>query len=1080
LEVDISIPQMGNPRLSRTIRAADVEDVTVDDRGDGASYMVNDLTRTGVQNVSVNLHEAGSPGGSSDQITVNGSHTAPNQVVISADTNLPAGTIYDSNGQPIKQITGDETEINLTTEVAGAAGGVGAQYQVLAAIPKTSDVLSVNTGPANDTVSVESTQASGTVNVNTGAGDDSIVVGAIDHVLDYLLGPLNVYAGSGHNQITFDESQSYVSDAVTLTSSQLIRYTRPATVTRNDADGNQITEVAYPFIVNYVAHGSPNVPGDFAHGVFFDTSFGATNLYIPETGSSAPLTVTAHGTYVGARDKISIGYDGAFPQGRKQVVVNSVPLVPLFPTTVAQSTLFLLRSPLMVTGNGPTSLEVDDEGTHSGRTYTVGTQAAPWLGYFQASGSWPIDYQDLNLTVNAANQSNQIFVNGVAAKTTATIDTGSGANRILVGEPLLFPLPLGIQYILDTIQGALSVNGGGGTNDLVMNDSFNKAAHAYELSAATMQRFGGSSIASISFTRVTTMELYEPATANDFTSVAGTAAGTTVTVYTGDGTDSLAVTTMDHVLGPLAFQWQQGLKKVLAHDSLAAGKATYTVNVGESSATLLRTGAAAVTFNYQGSPPDPMANIDLFAGLNHADVINVLAVAAGTMLQITGGKTSNDVLVGDTNQHAPNPDQLDVVQGALDVIGEGNTKLELDDKKGPATSAYRQGAGSLTFSPSLPAIQFAQISTTVLDSAPSATVNVLGVASGATAEINLSGTGSTVVVGSALKQLLGAIQGTVDIHGTGSDSLTINDQKGPPGSVYTVNGNELVDVGSLIKYDNVGFPKLDGCSKGATYLVIALPSSALTIQAQGAGNRLQGPDQANAWAISGQNAGTLDGRVTFSSVQSLTGGADVDAFVIGAGAKVTGMVTGGGGSDWLDYSAYQTPVAVNVVTGKATGIGGGISNIQNVHGGQGGNTLTGNAQGNILIGGAGADVIRGGASRSILIGDGGPDVINGGPGDAILIGGTTDYDSSSLKNDLALESILAEWQSQSTSYQNRITHILTGNGGLNGSHRLAGQVTVFDDHSPNMLTGGLGQNWFFEGAQDKIFKLKSGERVNQA
>jgi hypothetical protein len=250
----------------------------------------------------------------------------------------------------------------------------------------------------------------------------------------------------------------------------------------------------------------------------------------------------------------------------------------------------------------------------------------------------------------------------------------------------------------------------------------------------------------------------------------------------------------------------------------------------------------------------------------------------------------------------------------------------------------------------------------------------------------------------------------------------------------------------------------------------------LALDGSGGTNTLVGPNTTNTWAITGTNAGTLDGTVAFTGVQNLTGGTGLDAFVFGAGQKVTGKIDGGGGGDWLDYAAYTTPVTVNLAAGTATGVGGGIANIQDVRGSQGGNTLTGDAQGNILIGGAGADTITGGSGRSILIGDKGPDTITAGTGDTILIGGFTDFDSSSIAHDLALESILAEWQS-SNSYAIRISHIKSG-GGLNGSNRFVFGVTVHDDGSANTLIGSVGNDWFFKGVHDTIKNLRPGEQVN--
>jgi Ca2+-binding RTX toxin-like protein len=251
-----------------------------------------------------------------------------------------------------------------------------------------------------------------------------------------------------------------------------------------------------------------------------------------------------------------------------------------------------------------------------------------------------------------------------------------------------------------------------------------------------------------------------------------------------------------------------------------------------------------------------------------------------------------------------------------------------------------------------------------------------------------------------------------------------------------------------------------------------LAATGLTIDGGGGTNTLIGPNTANVWTISGAGQGQLD-NVSFSSFANLTGGTASDSFQFGPAGLLAGTIDGGGGGDWLDYSLIRIPVVVDLNTGVATAVAGGISNIQNVRGGSGGNTLTGNALGNILVGGAGADVLTGGGGRSVLIGGGGDDTITGGSGDDILIGGTTDFDA----RDEALQSILMEWQRTDRTYAQRIADLKNG-GGLNGGINLIFGNTVHDDGGSSVLTGGLGLDWFFQRRLDRITDLQAGEQVN--
>lgn len=191
-----------------------------------------------------------------------------------------------------------------------------------------------------------------------------------------------------------------------------------------------------------------------------------------------------------------------------------------------------------------------------------------------------------------------------------------------------------------------------------------------------------------------------------------------------------------------------------------------------------------------------------------------------------------------------------------------------------------------------------------------------------------------------------------------------------------------------------------------------------------------------------------------------------------SGKSVRGAINGGGGGDWLDYGLYTTAITVDLSAGTATGVGDGISNIQNVHAGTGGSTLTGNSLGNILVGNTGHDVITGGSGRSILIGGKGSDTITGGADDDLNVGGNTNYDT----NTTALLAILAEWQRTDLDYTSRIAHIRGPSGGKNGSF-FFNSSTVHDDAIVDHLTGGSGMDWFWAQVSGEITDL-NGEQVN--
>ncbi|MHC5537132.1 beta strand repeat-containing protein [Singulisphaera rosea] len=93
-------------------------------------------------------------------------------------------------------------------------------------------------------------------------------------------------------------------------------------------------------------------------------------------------------------------------------------------------------------------------------------------------------------------------------------------------------------------------------------------------------------------------------------------------------------------------------------------------------------------------------------------------------------------------------------------------------------------------------------------------------------------------------------------------------------------------------------------------------------------NTINGPNTTNTWKITGYNTATLNGLQTFSGFGNIVGGTSHDAFVFLPGGTLSGKVKGNGGADTLDVSGLTTPVIVNLETGSATNIGGGISGVQ--------------------------------------------------------------------------------------------------------------------------------------------------------
>jgi CHAT domain-containing protein len=104
------------------------------------------------------------------------------------------------------------------------------------------------------------------------------------------------------------------------------------------------------------------------------------------------------------------------------------------------------------------------------------------------------------------------------------------------------------------------------------------------------------------------------------------------------------------------------------------------------------------------------------------------------------------------------------------------------------------------------------------------------------------------------------------------------------------------------------------------------------------GSTLVGPNANTTFTLTGTDTGQVSGfnsALSFSSIENLTGGTGSDTFQFSNGVSFGGTIDGGLGTDTLNYSAYTTPVTVNLAAI-------GALNIENVVGGSSGNdTLVG-------------------------------------------------------------------------------------------------------------------------------------------
>jgi hypothetical protein len=516
-----------------------------------------------------------------------------------------------------------------------------------------------------------------------------------------------------------------------------------------------------------------------------------------------------------------------------------------------------------------------------------------------------------------------------------------------------------------------------------------------------------------------------------------TAAGTPVTLNAGSGSDIVKVggtaNSLDGLQGPLTVNGVDSKTMLNINDQGTNTSKTYNLIEGEfTRATLEQPAVVTESITFHG-----LASLVARGGTG-TNTFFVDGTPADTTVSLYGGIAPAGTYVYDQFIVGFGPSGLDSIQGPLGLHGQTSLSYPLlYDYKNPIGHAYtltsdrvrRSDMADISFDGMVQMILY-----TSLNGAD--TVNVESVATdvftpivvGAGDNITL---GRPVVGGRSLQEIRGSVR--PQTYGNGSVAVVVDDS------------GDISPRQATFSYDPANRASghvLSGLAPAPIYFILDATDSLL-----------------------------------------VKGGVAADSFQLPINLPTVPMtLSGGGGTNVLDYSSFTTGVIVNLQAGKATAVSGGVANFANILGGAGNDILIGNGTANeihggmgndILVGGDGDDTLFGDAGRDLLIGGLGADLLDGGTGDDVLLGGYTSYDTQVASNgsvghviDLnALRAIMSEWAngdspslSTQENYKTRISH-LRGGGGLNGSS-LLNNKTVFDDGAIDRLFGSDGFDWF--------------------
>src|SRR5579883_1118692 len=154
--------------------------------------------------------------------------------------------------------------------------------------------------------------------------------------------------------------------------------------------------------------------------------------------------------------------------------------------------------------------------------------------------------------------------------------------------------------------------------------------------------------------------------------------------------------------------------------------------------------------------------------------------------------------------------------------------------------------------------------------------------------------------------------------GTANDTFTIDNNSSVSGLINGGGGTDTLnysaDKNSVVVNLQTGSASSTGGIAGISTLV-----------GNNSNTTLVGANAANTWMITGANTGNVNGALQFSGVTNLTGGTGSDTFTPSGSGSLSGTVDGGAGANTLDFSLYGKGVTVNLATGAAPGLNGGLS-----------------------------------------------------------------------------------------------------------------------------------------------------------
>ena len=524
-------------------------------------------------------------------------------------------------------------------------------------------------------------------------------------------------------------------------------------------------------------------------------------------------------------------------------------------------------------------------------------------------------------------------------------------------------------------------------------------------------------------------------------------------------------------------------------DVLDAGDGDDTL-IGGAGNDILTGGAGNNTASYRGT--NSTSTAPLGAGVAVPGVTGVTVNLSLTTAQdtlnagldtLTGIQNVIGSIFNDTLSGGADANVIDGGDGADSILGGGgNDTLQggggndtIDGGAGVDMISYAEATAAVAVNLSAAVISggvLGQVATN--RSAGGAGVDVLSNVENVT-----GGSGNDILVGSAAANALAGGLGNDDLRGDGGNDTLSGGAGNDTLSGGAGNDTLAGDAGNDVFSDGAGTKTMSGGLGNDTYTVAAGDTvvelanegddSVLTALAT---YTLTANVESLAYTGAGGFSGTgnaLANRITGGvGADSLAGG-DGNDTLIGGAANDT--LNGGLGQDTASYAGTAGAVSVNLATGTATGAAGTdtLVAIEDVTGGSGNDTLTGNASHSVRDGGAGHDTLAGGAGDDTYIVGSLRDVVSENPNEGTDLIRTSIASYSLADKGANVENLSYTGSAAFIGTGNDLNNMITGGVGNDSLSGGLGNDTLSGGEGNDTLRGGAGNDaYVVESAGDIV------------